>query len=100
MSELERPRSHKDERDELIDKESNAAALDAIIVGTEVLMLICLRRKNPAWKGALSLLFFAIAGKMWAMGEAYEERAYRKAGLVSGGLGALLLMRMMHRGKK
>lgn len=96
------PRQHpwKDERDELIDKESNAAALDAIIAGAEVLMLICLHRKNPAWKGALSLLFFAIAGKMWAMGEAYEERAYRKAGLVSGELGALLLMRMMHRGKK
>ena len=87
MTELERPRSYKDERDEMIDRETNGAALDAIITGAEVLAIVCWRRKNPAWKGALALLFFALAGKFWAMGEAYEERAYRKAGWIAGGIG-------------
>lgn len=76
MTELERPRSYKDERDEMIDRDTNGAALDAIITGAEV----------------LALLFFALAGKFWPMGEAYEERAYRKASLAFGGLGAVLLM--------
>ena len=84
MTELERSRSYKDERDEMIDRETNTAALDAIITGAEVLAIVCWRRKNPAWKGAL-------AGKFWPMGEAYEERAYRKAGVVCGGLGVVLL---------
>lgn len=84
MTELERSRSYKDERDEMIDRETNGAALDAIITGAEVLAIVCWRRKNPAWKGAL-------AGKFWPMGEAYEERAYRKAGVVCGGLGVVLL---------
>lgn len=57
MTELERPRSYKDERDEMIDRETNGAALDAIITGAEVLAIVCWRRKNPAWKGALALLF-------------------------------------------
>lgn len=91
MTELERPRSHKDERDEMIDRASNAEALDAIIAGAEVSAIIAWRRRNPAWKGALALLFFAVAGKLWAMGEAYEERAYRKAGMIAGGIGVLLM---------
>lgn len=68
MTELERPRSYKDERDEMIDRETNGAALDAIITGAEVLAIVCWRRKNPAWKGALALLFFALAGKFWPLG--------------------------------
>lgn len=87
MTELERPRSYKDERDEMIDRETNGAALDAIITGAEVLAIVCWRRKNPAWRGALAVIFFALAGKFWAMGEAYEERAYRKAGWIAGGIG-------------
>lgn len=84
MTELERPRSYKDERDEMIDRETNGAALDAIITGAEVLAIVCWRRKNPAWKGAL-------AGKFWPLGEAYEEKAYRKAGVICGSIGAALL---------
>ncbi len=57
MTELERPRSYKDERDEMIDRETNGAALDAIITGAEVLAIVCWRRKNPAWKGALHCSF-------------------------------------------
>lgn len=91
MTELERPRSYKDERDEMIDRDTNGAALDAIITGAEVLAFLCWRRKDPAWRGALALLFFALAGKFWPMGEAYEERAYRKASLAFGGLGVALL---------
>ena len=67
MTELERPRSHRDERDEMIDRDSNAAALDAIITGAEMLALISWRRKDPAWRGALAVIFFALAGTLWAM---------------------------------
>ena len=91
MKQTPRSRSYKDERDEMIDRETNGAALDAIITGAEVLAIVCWRRKNPAWKGALALLFFALAGKFWPMGEAYEEKAYRKAGLTLGGIGVLLM---------
>ena len=52
MTELERPRSRRDERDEMIDRDSNAAALDAIITGAEVLALISWRRKDPAWRAS------------------------------------------------
>ena len=65
----------------MIDRETNGAAL----------AIVCWRRKNSAWKGALALLFFALAGKFWPMGEAYEEKAYRKAGLTLGGIGVLLM---------
>lgn len=68
MTELERPRSYKDERDEMIDRETNGAALDAIITGAEVLAIVCWRRKNPAWKGALALLFFRAGRKILAAG--------------------------------
>ena len=91
MTEFERPRSYKDERDKMIDHETNGAALDAIITGAEVLAIVCWRRKNPAWKGALALLFFALTGKFWPLGEAYEEKAYRKASLILGGIGVLLM---------
>ena len=97
MTELERPRSHKDERDEMIDRDSNAAALDAIITGAEVLALISWRRKNPAWRGALAVIFFALAGKFWAMGDAYEERMYHKAGWIAGGIGGWLMWRFAKR---
>ena len=43
MTEFERPRSYKDERDEMIDRETNGAALDAIITGAEVLAIVCWR---------------------------------------------------------
>lgn len=99
MTELERPRSHKDERDEWIDKASNAAALDAIITGAEVLALISWWRKNPAWRGALAVIFFALAGKFWAMGDAYEERVYRKAGMIAGGIGGWLMWRFARKKK-
>lgn len=101
MDELERPRSHKDERDDMIDRDTNGEALDAIITGAEVLAFVCWRRKNPAWRGVLALLFFAVTGKLWAMGDAYDESAYRKAGLVAGGLGGALWLaccRAMKRG--
>lgn len=100
MTELERPRSYKDERDEMIDHETNGAALDAIITGAEVLAIVCWQRKNPVWKGALALLFFALAGKFWPMGEAYEEKAYRKARVICGSIGAALLAACGHAMKR
>lgn len=45
MKQTPRPRSYKDERDEMIDRETNGAALDAIITGAEVLAIVCWRRK-------------------------------------------------------
>ena len=81
MTELERPRSHRDERDEMIDRDSNAAALDAIITGAEV----------------LAVIFFALAGKLWAMGDASEERMYHKAGWIAGGIGGCLMWRFAKR---
>lgn len=51
MTEFERPRSYKDERDEMIDRETNGAALDAIITGAEVLAIVCWRRKKSSVEG-------------------------------------------------
>ena len=52
MTELERPRSYKDERDEMIDRETNGAALDAIITGAEVLAKI--QRGRARWHCSFS----------------------------------------------
>lgn len=96
MTELERPRSYKDERDgdDRSRDKRRGAGCDRHRrggAGDCVLAIVCWRRKNPAWKGALALLFFALAGKFWPMGEAYEEKAYRKAGVICGSIGAALL---------
>lgn len=99
MTELERPRSRKDERDEMIDRDTNSAALDAIITGAEVLAIVCWRRKNPAWRGALAVILFALAGKFWAMGNAYEEHVYRKAGWIAGGIGGWCMWRFARKKK-
>ena len=88
-------RVFNDERDVQIDCETDRAALDAALTGAEILAFICWRRKKPAWKGAVALLFFAIGGKLRAMGARYEEneeKIFRRVGLGAYGIGAAFFL--------
>lgn len=50
-----------------------------------------LAAQKSSVEGRAGIALFALAGKFWPMGEAYEEKAYRKAGLTLGGIGVLLM---------
>lgn len=100
MKHASKQRPRKDEREMAIEKEARSYALEGMIVATQILTLICVLKHNPAWKAGLAVIFFAVAGKLWAMGEAYEERAYQKASLVAGGIGGWFMWRFAKRKKR
>ena len=64
MKQTPRPRSYKDERDEMIDRETNGAALDAIITGAEVLAEIVMTAQGDV-PDELEALFRVYDGEMF-----------------------------------
>lgn len=51
----------RDERDEMIDRDSKNWSLEIMICVTQILTVICAVKGNRAWRGSLSLLFFGVA---------------------------------------
>lgn len=77
-----RERPAKDERDEMIDRNSKNWSLEIMICATQILTVICAVKGNSAWKGSLSLLLFGVAaGLIYKYGE-YREKPYLYVGLV------------------
>ncbi len=56
-----RERPARDERDEMIDRDSKNWSLELMTCATQILTVICAVKGNSAWKGSLSLLFFGLA---------------------------------------
>ena len=61
MKQPPRQRPFKDERDEQIETNAKSYALEWVTAVTQILTIICIAKGNPAWKGTLSILFFAVA---------------------------------------
>ena len=76
-----RERPVKDERDEVIDRDSRNRSLELMICATQVLTIICAVKGNSAWKGSLSLLFFGVAAALIYKYKMYGEKPYLYVGM-------------------
>ena len=92
MTEPTGKRPLKDERDEMIDRDSKNWSLELMTCATQILTVICAVKGNSAWKGSLSLLFFGLAAGLIYKYSMYRENPYLYVGLVSllGGTALLI----------
>ena len=77
----------KDERDEQIDVHSKSYALEWVVTITQILTIMCLIKGDPAWKGTLSIMFFAVAFALFYQFRQYGEKPFRLVGAVFLALG-------------
>lgn len=83
---------YKDERDRDIQTKSESYALSFVIAATQILTIICLIKRNTAWKGSLALLFIGAATALIYKYRKYEEKPYLYVGTVLGVIGAALMI--------
>lgn len=82
----------RDERDEMIDRDSKNWSLELMTCATQILTVICAVKGNSAWKGSLSLLFFGLAAGLIYKYSMYRKKPYLYVGLVSLLVGTALLI--------
>lgn len=92
MKQPPRERPIKDERDDEIEVHAKSYALEWMTAATQILTVICLVKGNPAWKGTLSLLFFAIALALLFQYREYQEAPFKKVGIFFLLCGVALLL--------
>lgn len=92
MKQPPRQPAMKDERDRQIEKDAKVYAMEWMIALTQILTLMCIIKKNPAWKGTLSILFFGTAFVLFYQFKQYDETAFRKVGIFFLVIGAALLV--------
>lgn len=71
-----------DERDAEITQKSKSSAWDFTAAAIEIFTVICVVKENPAWKGALALLFFGMAANTFCKFDQYEGKAFFLGGLL------------------
>lgn len=88
MKQQPKKRPIMDERDMQIEVRSKAHSLEYVTTVAMILTVLCLLKDNPAWKGSLSLAFFAAAFELFYKYRQYEEAPCRVAGVffLIGGL--------------
>ncbi len=79
MKQQPKKRPIMDERDEQIEVQSKAHSMEYVTTIAMILTVMCLLKDNPAWKGSLSLAFFAAAFELFYKYQQYEEKLYRNA---------------------
>ena len=82
----------RDERDEMIDRDSKNWSLELMTCATQILTVICAVKGNSAWKGSLSLLFFGLAAGLIYKYSMYQEKPYLYVGLICLAIGIALLI--------
>ena len=92
MEQLSKRTVTKDERDKQIEKAAKVYALEWMIALTQVLTIMCIIKKNPAWKGTLSSLFFGVAFILFYEFKQYEEKPFKQVGIVFLIIGIALLI--------
>lgn len=92
MKQPSRQQPIKDERDEKIEKDAKVYALEWMTSITQVLTIMCIIKKNPAWKGTLSILFFGIAFILFYEFKQYEAKPFKQVGIVFLIIGLALLI--------
>lgn len=86
------PRVFKDERDRQIETQARSHALDYMVTAAEILMIACLIKGNPAWKGFLSVTLLGIAGALAHQYKKYESKYFIWVSLFFGLIGGALLL--------
>ena len=81
-----------EERDKQIEKAAKVYALEWMIALTQVLTIMCIIKKNPAWKGTLSILFFGGAFILFYEFKQYEAKPFKQVGIVFLIIGIALLI--------
>lgn len=92
MEQLSKRTVTKDERDKQIEKAAKVYALEWMIALTQVLTIMCIIKKNPAWKGTLSILFFGVAFILFYEFKQYEAKPFKQVGIVFLIIGIALLI--------
>lgn len=92
MNESVHKRPVKDERDKQIETASKSYALEWVTAVTQILTIICMIKGNPAWKGTLSILFFAVAFALFYKFRQYQAKPFKQVGIVFGLIGMILLI--------
>ena len=92
MKQALRKRPMKDERDEQIETNAKSYALEWVTAVTQILTLICIVKGNSAWKGTLSILFFAVAFALFYQFGQYKETPFKQVGAVFLAIGTVLLV--------
>ena len=92
MKQPPRQRPIKDERDRQIKTNAKSYALEWVAAVTQILTCICIIKGNPAWKGTLSIMFFAVAFELFYHFKQYEEKPYRQVGIFFLIIGIALLV--------
>ena len=64
MKQPPRKPAMKDERDRQIEKDAKVYAMEWMIALTQILTVMCIIKKNPAWKGTLSSFFINLSNMM------------------------------------
>ena len=82
MEQPKEQRPVKDERDRQIEKESKSYAMEWVVAITQILTIMCLIKGDPAWKGTLSIMFFAVAFALFYQFRQYGEKPFRLVGAV------------------
>ena len=82
MKQPPRQRPYKDERDEQIETNAKSYALEWVTSVTQILTIVCIVKGNPAWKGTLSILFFAVAFALFYQFGQYQEKPFKQVGAV------------------
>ena len=82
----------KNERDEQMDIQARSHALEFVTAATQILTVMCLVKRNPAWKGSLSLLFFGVAFGLFYKYRQYKDKPYLQVGAASLLIGTALLV--------
>ena len=92
MKQPPRKRPVKDERDQQIELHSKSYALEWVTAVTQILTIMCIVKGNPAWKGTLSILFFAVAFALFYQFDQYREKPFRQVGAAFLIIGMILLV--------
>lgn len=92
MKQTPRQRAIQDERDTQIEKDAKVYALEWMTAITQVLTVMCILKKNSAWKGTLSILFFGAAFILFYKFGKYTAKPYRQVGVFFLLIGIALLV--------
>lgn len=85
-------KSYNSQQAEDVEIKSESYALEFFTAATQILTVMCLIKKNSAWKGSLALLFIGAAAKLLYKYKSYNEKPYIYGCIGSCIIGLLLLI--------